>query len=240
MTPVHVGLDVLRDSGFDVVRGRRIGLATHPAAVDSRLESSYRVLSRVPGIQVAALFGGEHGAQGSATAGEKVSTITDSLTGIPIYSLYGETLRPTPEMLENLDAIVIDMQDVGARFYTFVWTVSYLLEAAAEAGIDVIILDRPNPLGDVIDGASLDPALASFVGRFPEPIQHGLTLGEHAQVMNNEWLDTPARLTVIPCMGLKRSMTWDQMGLMWLPTSPNMAHFNTVLHYPGAAHPNLV
>lgn len=234
MTNVRVGLDVLRESGYDVVRGKRIGLLTHPAAVDSRLESSYRVLSRVPGVQVAALFGAEHGAYGAVSAGEKVATMTDPMTGIPIYSLYGDTLQPTPEMLENLDAVIVDLQDVGARFYTYTWTVSYVLEAASQAGVEVIILDRPNPLGDLIDGVTLEPTLTSFIGRFPEPIQHGMTLGEHAQLINNEWLNTPARLTVIPCFGLKRAMTWNQLGLPWVPTSPNMAQFSTVAQYPGA------
>src|SRR5690606_26824486 len=132
---------------------------------------------------VVALFGAEHGFIGAADAGEKVASDVDPRTGIPVFSLYGETYKPTPEMLENIDVIVCDVQDVGVRFYTYTWTISHILEAAGAAGVEVIILDRPNPLGGVVvDGATLDLDLASLVGRFPEPIQHGMTLGEHLRL----------------------------------------------------------
>ena len=232
---VLVGLDMLQADDFALLRNRRIGLFTNPSAVNRRLESAYHVLTSTPSGQIGALFSAEHGLLGAAGAGDSVSSSVDPRTGITVHSLYGSTYKPTPDMLAGLDLIICDVQDVGARFYTYTWTVSYILEAAGEADIPVMILDRPNPLGGVaIDGALTDSNVASFVGRFPEPIQHGLTLGEHAELINTLWNSTPCDLTVIPCSGWKRSQTWDQMGLTWIPTSPNMPHYSTVQHYTGS------
>ena len=138
-------------------------------------------------------------------------------------------------MLAGLDAVVCDIQDVGARYYTFAWTVSHILEAAGEAGVEVVVLDRPNPLGgEAVAGPTLEHALASFVGRAPIPVVHGLTLGELARMYNDHWNPTPAELTVVPCRGWRRAMTWQETGLTWVPPSPNMPHLSTVRQYPGA------
>jgi beta-N-acetylhexosaminidase len=232
---VRFGLEVLRDSSYADVRGKGIGLMTNPSAVDSSLESAYRILTRADKVNVVALFSAEHGLSGAADAGEKVASNVDPRTGVPIYSLYGETYKPTPRMLRGLDAIVCDVQDVGVRFYTYTWTISHILEAAGEAAVEVIVLDRPNPLGGVsVDGGSLDTEQSSLVGRFPEPIQHGLTIGEHLRLINDLYNPTPAPLTVIKCDRWKRFMKWGDTRRIWIPTSPNMAHMSTVLHYPGA------
>lgn len=235
---VRVGLDVLAADQFAPLRQRRVGLFTHAGAVDSRLQSAYRGFVaelRASRVTLTALFTGEHGLSGAADAGQAIPTLIDPSTGVPVHSLYGDTLRPTPDMLADVDVIVCDVQDVGARFYTFTSTLGYVLEAAGDAGIEVIVLDRPNPLGgDRIDGAMLHPDYASFVGRFPQPIQHGMTIGELAAWINSVHNPTPASLSIIPCLDWKRAHTWEQTGLMWVPTSPNMSHFSTVQHYPGA------
>lgn len=232
---IRVGLEVLRDSDFAVLRGKRVGLMTNPSAVDANLESAYRILTGADAVNVVALFGAEHGFIGAADAGEKVASDVDPRTGIPVFSLYGETYKPTPKMLQNIDVIVCDVQDVGVRFYTYTWTISHILEAAGAAGVEVVILDRPNPLGGlVVEGATLDPALASLVGRVPEPIQHGMTIGEHLRFINAKHNPTPANLTVIQCEGWRRSMQWDALGRVWVLPSPNMPHISTVRHYPGA------
>ncbi|MDX2160811.1 MAG: DUF1343 domain-containing protein [bacterium] len=231
---VRCGLEILRDLGYEGLHGRRVGIFATPSAVDQRLESAVRILTRADGLHVSALFSAEHGISGAVAAGEKVESAAGNGARLPVHSLYGETFRPTAEMLQGLDVIVCDIQDVGARFYTYIWTLSHLLEAAGEAGIKVLILDRPNPLGGEIDGEMLDPELASLVGRYPIPIQHGMTVGELSSMINERFNPTPAPLRVIPCLGWRHSMTWEQTGLPWVPTSPNMPHISTVRQYPGA------
>ncbi|MGI6206853.1 MAG: exo-beta-N-acetylmuramidase NamZ domain-containing protein [Anaerolineae bacterium] len=229
------GLEVLRESGFAPLQGKRVGLMTNPSAVDRRLESAYRIFAAEKRVRLGAFLAPEHGFAGAAPDGEHIFSTRDPLTGLPVYSLYGATRRPTPEMLAGLDAVVCDIQDVGARYYTFAWTVSHILEAAGEAGVEVVVLDRPNPLGgEAVAGPTLEHALASFVGRAPIPVVHGLTLGELARMYNDHWNPTPAELTVVPCRGWRRAMTWQETGLTWVPPSPNMPHLSTVRQYPGA------
>jgi len=232
---VQTGLEVLRAEGFKSLAGKRVGLMTNPSATDRQLTSTYQIFAESPAVHLTALFGPEHGFLGAAPDAEAIATTIDSRTGCPVYSLYGETFRPTADMLHNIDVLVCDIQDIGVRYYTYTWTVSHILEATGEYGMPVIILDRPNPLGGVmIDGPQLDLSQSSFVGRFPVPVQHGLTLGELAQMINARWNPTPADLTVIPCANWQRDITWEQTGLPWIVPSPNMPHLSTLRQYPGA------
>jgi uncharacterized protein YbbC (DUF1343 family) len=233
--PVQTGIEVLRGRDYADLRGLRVGLMTNPSAIDRALISTYRLLTAAPGLHLTALFAPEHGFAAALPDAEHVSHQTDPRTRLPVYSLYGESYRPTPEMLRAVDVLVCDIQDIGVRFYTFVWTVTHILEAAGAAGVRVLILDRPNPLGGVrVMGPLLDPTLTSFVGRVPLPVTHGLTLGELARMFNARWNPTPAELAVIPCAGWQRAQTWEQTGLPWVPPSPNMPRLSTLAQYPGA------
>lgn len=232
---IQNGIDQLQATDFQILNHRRVGLMSNPSGVDRNLRRTRDILWQAPEVNLVALFSPEHGFAAAAPDAAKVASMADPQTGLPIYSLYGETYRPTEAMLQNVDVIVCDLQDVGVRFYTYVWTVSYILDAAGEYGVEVVILDRPNPLGgNTIAGPLIDEPYLSFVGRFPIPISHGLTLGELAQMVNAIWNPQPAKLTVIPCAGWSRSMTWDDTGLPWIPPSPAMPHDSTVQQYPGA------
>ncbi len=232
---MQTGLEVLRESGYDALKGKRVGLLTNPSGVDRQLVSTYEILWRAAEVNLVALFAPEHGFAGALAEGEQVDTQTDPRTGLPVYSLYGDTLRPTPQMLDNIDVIVCDIQDIGLRYYTFSWTVSLVLEAAGAQGVEVVILDRPNPLGgEVVAGPGLNARMASFVGRYPVPVQHGLTLGEMGQLLNGVYNPTPVALSVIPCAGWTRGMTWAQTGLPWVAPSPNMPQLSTLQQYAGA------
>jgi uncharacterized protein YbbC (DUF1343 family) len=216
------------------LRGRRVGLLTNPSAVDSAFISTYDILRRESGVNLTALYSPEHGLAAAVADGEKVASTVDPATGLPIHSLYGETQRPTRDMLADVDIVVVDIQDIGVRYYTFTWTVSHLLEAAGEYGVEVLILDRPNPLGGHVAGAGFDSQFASLVGRYPVPTQPGMTLGELAQLFNAAWNPYPAKLSVIPCEGYHRDMPWAETGLAFVPPSPNMPHLVTAQHYPGS------
>lgn len=233
---VTTGLEVLLRDQFTPLAGKRIGLFTNPSAVDSALNStlSYFKAAAASGrINLVALYSPEHGLDAAAPEGDLVAPSTSGV--LPVHSLYGATQRPTAAMLENVDLLVCDIQDIGVRYYTYAWTLTHILEAAGEHNVDVLILDRPNPLGGaVVAGAPLDPALSSLVGRVSVPIRHGLTLGELARCFNALWNPTPARLNVIACEGWSRAMLWQQTGLPFVPPSPNMPHLSTVAHYPGA------
>ncbi|MGB1286860.1 MAG: exo-beta-N-acetylmuramidase NamZ family protein [Aggregatilineales bacterium] len=231
---VKTGIDVLHEHNYAALAGKRIGLLANAASVDKHLVSTYERLWQADTVNLVALFGAEHGFSGAIADGETVNTMRDPRTNLPIYSLYGMTVKPSPDMLADIDAIVVDIQDVGVRYYTFVWTVSYLLEAAGEAGIEIIILDRPNPLAETVDGLPLEADFSSFVGRYDVPVQHGMTIGELAQMMNTVWNETPAALTVVACKGYRCEMTWQETGLLFVPPSPNMPHLITAQHYPGA------
>lgn len=235
MAQVLTGIDVLRRDDYAPLREKRVGLLTNPSGVTRDLIPTYRLLHQADNVQLVALFGPEHGVMGLAAEGEKVASGRDPATGLPVYSLYGDAVRPTEAMLDGLDLLICDLQDIGARYYTYLWTVTHVLETCGAIGLPVLVLDRPNPLGgEIVAGCGLEPELASFVGRFDLPIQHGMTLGELAQLLNVTGNPTPAELAVVACEGYTRSMRWEETGLPFVPPSPNIPNLLTARHYPGA------
>jgi uncharacterized protein YbbC (DUF1343 family) len=229
---IQTGLESLLASGLDRLKGRRAGLVTHPAAVRPDLTHALDALLAA-GVKLVALWGPEHGLDAAAADGAAVEDSLDPRTGLPVYSLYGPVKEPTPAMLEGVDVLVFDMQDVGARFYTFISTLFYVLRGAARAGVPAVVLDRPNPINGVaVSGPPLEPGFESFVGIARLPIRHGLTTGELARCFNQH-MDPPAELTVIPMAGWRRPMWFDQTGLPWVPLSPGMPHLSTAIVYPG-------
>lgn len=232
---IKFGVEALREDGFERLKGRRVGLLTHPAAVDAEMVSTYRMLWEAPEVNLVALFSPEHGFASAVADGEKVGGSVDRRTGLPIHSLYGDTLKPTAEMLADIDVLVCDIQDVGVRFYTYIWTISYILEGCGEHGVTVMILDRPNPLGDLgAQGPGLNPEFASFVGRFNICLQHGMTIGELALMMNKLWNPTPCELEIVKVRGWLRWENWTEYDRRWVPTSPAMPNFESVMQYPGS------
>ena len=234
-TRIRLGSEVLLEEELDLLHGKRVGLITnHTGALPEGGTLAGELVAR--GIRLVALFSPEHGFRGAADEGEAVGDSDDPLTGIPVYSLYGKTKKPTPEMLEGIDILLYDIQDVGARFYTYISTMGLAMEAAAEAGIPFVVLDRPNPLGgERIEGPVIEDSLRSFVGQYPVPVVYGLTCGELAQMMVGEqWMNigTWTGLTVIPMNGWKREMLWDDTGLSWIRPSPNIPDPGTALIYP--------
>jgi len=229
---IKTGLEVLLAERRDLLSGRRVGLVTHPAAVRPDLTSILDALLAA-GVRVTALFGPEHGFDASGEDGAAIRDSVEPRTGLPIYSLYGPVREPTAEMLADVDLLLFDMQDVGARFYTFVSTLYHVLRGAAKAGCPVIVLDRPNPInGLAVAGPLLRSGLESFVGVAPMPIRHGMTMGELARYLNSE-CELGASLTVIGMRGWRRYMWFDETGLPWVPTSPAMPHLSTATVYPG-------
>jgi uncharacterized protein YbbC (DUF1343 family) len=230
---VKLGIDVLRDHHFDLLKGKRVGLVTNPTGVTADLEPTIDVLANAPDVHLVALYAPEHGVRGDNDAGKYVESYLDKRTGIPVYSLYGKTRKPTKEMLQGVDVLVYDIQDIGLRYYTFISTMGLVMEAAAENGIPVVVLDRPDPLTGIrVEGPMLDPQLKSFVGAYPIPYVYGMTAGELAQMINGErWMnDTlPCKLTVVPMEGWKRTMWWNETGLSWVPSSPNIPHASTTM-----------
>ena len=239
--PVMLGIDVLEADGFAAVRGKRIGLLTHPAGVNRRGVSTIDILRRATGVKLVALYGVEHGIDGSISASRNYQDSVHPGTGLPIFSLYnGKSRKPTPTQLKGIDALVIDLQDIGTRSYTFVSAMKVCLEACFENNKEVIILDRPNPLGGLkVDGPPLDADLMSYVGAFRVPYVHGLTIGELAIVAKNtpgvlsvpESVRTKGRLTVIAMKGWHRSMRWPEPGLTFVPTSPYVRNFGAAAGY---------
>lgn len=230
---VHVtfGLDVLLSSPQRLGR-QRVGLITNASSVTRDLRPNVDAL-RHAGINLVALFGPEHGFSASAPDAAHVASEHDARTGLPVYSLYGETRKPTREMLANVDVLLFDLQDVGVRFYTYTTTLALTLEACAENRIPLIVLDRPNPInGNTLEGAILHPTLQSFIGHGPLPLRYGMTLGELAQFYNAE-LNIGAELDVIPMRGWQRAMWFDDTGLPWTAPSPGIPHFATSIVYPG-------
>ena len=234
LMPVRTGLDVLRDDGFAPLRGRRVGLVCHPASVDSHLRHAADLLAAAPGVTLAALFGPEHGLHGQAQ--DLIAVDDPNATGPRGYSLYGDSfasLKPTAEQLRGLDTLVIDLQDIGSRYYTFQATMLYCLQAAAEHGLAVVVPDRPNPLGGLeVEGPALQPGFDSFVGAWPIATRHGLTMGELAGLYKAE-LNLSVELQVIPCDGWRRGMYYEETGLPWVLPSPNMPTVDTAVVYPG-------
>ncbi len=239
MDDVVPGLEILLDGsapGARLPMRARVGLVAHPASVDRWGRHAVDLILARGELALVRLFAPEHGVRGEAQDMEPVEERRDPASGLPIVSLYGRevaTLRPRPEDFEGLDAIVYDLQDVGSRYYTFVTTLSYVMETASTAGLPVWVLDRPNPIGGVdVEGPVLDPSLASFVGRFRLPVRHGMTTGELAGLMNDE-LGARCELRVVPMSGWKRPMHFEDTGLLWVAPSPNMPTPDTARVYPG-------
>lgn len=226
------GLDVLLDEGVPELAGMRCGLITNHTGVDRHLRSIIDLLLEHDGIALVALLGPEHGVRGEAQAGAEVSGAVDQRTGLPVHSLYGETLAPTPAMMQGLDALIFDIQDAGVRFYTYVSTMINAQEAAASAGLRFVVLDRPDPIGGMrVEGNMLDPGFASFVGAHPVPIRYGLTVGELARMVaaDREWPEP----IVVPMRGWEREWWFDQTGLPWVFPSPNLPTLDAMTLYPG-------
>jgi uncharacterized protein YbbC (DUF1343 family) len=234
--PVVVGAEVLAASGFAMLAGKRVGLIGNQTSLASGQHLA-DLLQTAPGVKLAAILAPEHGLRGAAEAGARVASSKHDKTGAPIYSLYGRSRKPTPAMLRDLDLLLFDVQDIGARFYTYISTLGLAMQAAAAARIPFIVLDRPNPLGgEYVSGFVLERTLRSFVGQYPIPIVHGLTVGEMARMIKGErWLDGLEHLDlrVVEMQGWRRSMRWPDTKLSWVPTSPNIATFEAALFYPG-------
>ena len=238
MQRARTGLDVLVDENFQRLRGQRVGLVAHPASVDCRLRHAADLLSAAEGVRLQVVFGPEHGWLGKAQDLEAVAgTEASASQGPRVVSLYGETaasLRPTPEQLAGLDVLVIDLQDVGARYYTFQATMLYCLEAADGLGLRVLVLDRPNPIGGhVVEGPRLVSGFESFIGAHDIAIRHGLTIGELARLYQREKKLNNLSLEIIPCEGWRREMYFEDTGLPWVLPSPNMPTVETAVVYPG-------
>ncbi len=239
--PFRLGVDVLSAGKFKHLAGKRVGLLTHPAGVNGHGLSTIEVLRRSPLVNLVALYGPEHGIYGDEKANVPVLDRVDRRTGLPVYSLYGKYRKPTPEMLANIDTLVVDLQDVGVRSYTYVSCMRYAMEACFENNVEMVVLDRPNPLGGLkVDGPPLDRKFMSYVGAFQVPYVHGLTIGELARMAKetsgslktSESARKKGRLRIIPMTGWKRSMLWTQTGLRWKPTSPYIPDLSAVLGYP--------
>ena len=231
--PVLAGIDVLLHDRRGVLAGQRVGLVTNATGRTRDGQSTIDVLHAVTDWQLEALFSPEHGIRGEAAAGQSVDSSVDDTTGLPINSLYGNTTRPTDKMLSGLDTLVYDIQDVGARTYTYISTLLEVMKAGAARGIPVAVLDRPNPSsGELVEGNVLDPRFASFVGPAPIAMRYGMTVGELAQWFNAE-LAVGADLTVVPMSGWRRSMWFDQTGLGWVNPSPNLRSLGAATLYPG-------
>lgn len=238
---VKTGIEVLRDRDFDLLKGKRVGLVTNPSGVDRDLVSTIDILHSAPEVELVALYGPEHGVRGDVYAGGKISDTTDPKTGLPVYSLYGSTRKPTSEMLKGVDVMVYDIQDVGVRSYTFISTLGLVMEACAPLGIEVVVLDRPNPLGgNKIEGCCVEQPFNSFVSQYRIPYIYGLTVGELARMINDEGLnkgqkgDQPAvrcKLTVVPMEGWKRDMLYADTGLPWVLPSPNIPFSDSPMYY---------
>ncbi len=241
---VRTGIEVLRSRNFDVLKGKRVGLVTNPSGVDRYLKSTVDILYNAPGVELVALYGPEHGVRGDVYAGGKVTDTKDAATGLPVYSLYGETRKPTAAMLEGIDVMVYDIQDVGVRSYTFISTLGLVMEACAAKDIEVVVLDRPNPLGgNKIEGCYVEQPFNSFVSQYRIPYVYGLTVGELAVMINEEGMNrgqkgnqAPAkcRLTVIPMEGWTRDMIYEDTGLPWVLPSPNIPFKETPMYYASA------
>jgi uncharacterized protein YbbC (DUF1343 family) len=239
---IRLGIDILEDHQFSELKGQRVGLITNATGIDSRGVSTVDVLLHAPGVKLVALFGPEHGVYGADWAGQYVASSTDAHTGLPVYSLYGPTKKPTAEMLKGIDVLVYDIQDIGCRSYTFISTLGLAMEAANEAGIRFCVLDRPNPLnGNRVEGMMVDPDFRGFTQQWNIPYVYGLTPGELAYMIRDTpgWIAKAQHFTkeqgspvmIIPMTGWYRSMYWDDTGLMWIPTSPHIPTAETALNY---------
>jgi uncharacterized protein YbbC (DUF1343 family) len=228
---IKPGISVLIKQQMNLIAGKRVGLITNPTGITSTLVSTADAIAKIKSVKLTALYGPEHGIRGDIFAGDNVETYTDKKTGVPVYSLYGKTKKPTDEMVANLDSLIFDIQDIGSRYYTYIYTMAYAMEAAKEKGIPFIVLDRPNPInGMLVEGPILDPQFSSFIGLYPIPIVHGLTVGELAQLFNQEF-KINCNLQIVPLQGWKRDMTFADTKLPWVSTSPHIPQSSTAWHY---------
>lgn len=236
MAQVKPGIEVLRDRGFDVLKGKRVGLITNPTGVDNNLKSTVDILHEAPEVELVALFAPEHGVRGDVPAGKKVADARDAATGVKVYSLYGATRRPTAEMLKDVDVLVYDIQDNGCRSYTFVSTMGLAMEQCARLGKEFVVLDRPDPLGgDKVEGPLVDADCRSFVSQYPIPYLYGLTPGELAGLLAGEGMiksEKPLKLTVVPMDGWERWMTFEDTAMPWVLPSPHIPSAETAVYYP--------
>ena len=238
---VLTGIDVLQMNGFEELRGKRVGLVTNPSGVDRNLRSTIDILFEAPEVNLVALYGPEHGVRGDAYAGDHVEGSTDAKTGLPVFSLYGSTREPTPAMLKGVDIMVYDIQDVGVRCYTFISTLGLVMRACGKAGIEVLVLDRPNPLGgNKVEGPLVEEGFYSFVSQFHIPFVYGLTVGEFAALINEEGLNKgqkgdqehiKCKLSVVAMRGWHRWMQFRDTGLPWILPSPNIPSMESALCY---------
>jgi uncharacterized protein YbbC (DUF1343 family) len=235
MAQTKTGLEVLLESKINLLEGLRIGLIVHPASINTRFEHAADLFFKNERINLRALFGPQHGYRGETQDNMiEWQTFTDSQTGLPAYSLYGETRKPTPEMLKDVDALVFDVQDVGTRVYTFIYTMALAMEAAREQGKKFIVLDRPNPInGTTVEGNIHEAEFHSFVGMYPLPMRHGLTAGELALLFNKQF-GIGCDLEVVKMEGWRRSMYYEETGRPWVLPSPNIPTVDTAVVYPGA------
>lgn len=229
------GIEVLKEQNFDLLNGKNVGLITNATGLSSALKPTIDILHETKNVNLVALYGPEHGARGEIAAGDHVEDYTDPVTDVPVYSLYGKTRKPTPEMLKGIDILIYDIQDIGVRSYTYISTMGLAMEAAAEQNIKFVVLDRPNPLGgNKIEGNIAEDGYFSFVSQYPIPYVYGLTPGEVAVMINEEgWLGDGKKvdLTVVEMEGWERSMTFEETGLPWVPTSPHIPHANSAYFY---------
>ena len=233
---VKSGIEALRDGNFKCLEGKRVGLITNPTGVDKNLKSTIDILFEAPNVKLVALYSPEHGIRGDVTAGGSVDNSTEPITGLPVYSLYGKNKKPSPEILKGIDVLVYDIQDIGCRSYTYISTMGLAMEAAAENGIEFVVLDRPNPLGgNRFEGQpNVEPDLVSLVSQFPITYVYGFTAGELAQYLNKEKLlknGIQCKLTVIKMKGWKRKMNFGATGLPWVISSPHIPHWETAYFY---------
>lgn len=230
---MKLGLDVFLDKHINKLKNKKVGLTTNLTGVNKELESIVDLFYKQKNIELVALYGPEHGIRGDAKAGEKVEFSVDELTGLPVYSLYGETRMPTQSMMNDIDLMVFDIQDIGSRYYTYIYTLAYIMKACEKYDKELIVLDRPNPItGSITEGNLVEKEYSSFVGKYPIPNRHGLTVGELALIYKNEF-NLDCQLTVIPMEGWKREMYYDETELIWIPPSPNTTSIDMTILYAG-------
>lgn len=231
---VKTGIEVLKSDNFKQLQGKRVGLITNPTGVDNNLKSTIDILHEASGFELVALYGPEHGVRGDVHAGDKISDFKDPNTGVPVYSLYGSTRKPTPEMLDGVDILVYDIQDIGCRSYTYISTMYLAMQAAMENDIEFMVLDRPNPLGgQKVEGNIVEDGFISFVSQLKIPYIYGLTCGELAGMINGEgMMENPCKLTVVKMKKWRRKMNFEDTGLPWVPTSPHIPFAHSAYFYP--------
>ena len=231
---IMTGIEVLKQTKFKAIEGKRVGLITNPTGVDNNLKSTIDILHEAPNVNLVALYGPEHGVRGDVHAGDKIETFTDPNTGVPVYSLYGATRKPTAEMLEGIDVLVYDIQDIGCRSYTYISTMYLAMQAAAENNIAFVVLDRPNPVGGLkVEGNIVEDGFISFVSQLKIPYLYGLTCGELALMINKEMMSpTPCQLEVVKMKKWKRKMKFEDTNLQWVPASPHIPFAHSANFYP--------